>query len=191
MFKETIVALLKTLNRRKVPYLLFGMEALNVHLAREKSDTFVTRDSDFLFDPSLTRPNTVLEILKRTAFPEEVHIAWKSPLEHKTLYDGMIWKQPRFWGEGTLTLYTPLAHYSIDLAFAEAVIPFPRLWERSSEVKVYGVTIRIAAKSDILEMKRRAGREKDLAFLARLRAGERDAARERARMAAKRRKRSR
>ena len=49
----------------------------------------------------------------------------------------------------------------VDL-FLEPPLPFEDLWERSVLVTMRGVPVRVAASSDLIELKRRAGRPEDL-----------------------------
>lgn len=168
MLKETIAAVLRELTRHRIPFVFFGMEALNIHLGRAGLDTFGTEDSDFLFDPALSTPAAILKILRRTAFPEQVFITWKEPAKTTTVFDGQKWKSVRCRGAGTLSIQTPEGYYHIDLAFGDAGIRFGDIWQKSAGTRLYGVPIRIASKDHILKMKRRAGREKDVRLLERL-----------------------
>lgn len=149
------------------------MQALNMHLGRERRETFGTEDSDFLFDPALSAPSSILKILRRTDFPEQVFITWKEPGKTATVFDGWKWKKVRVAEAGTISIHTPEGYYHIDLTFGDAGIRFEELWRKSAGTRYYGVPIRIASKEHILEMKRRAGREKDRHLLFRLKLDER------------------
>jgi hypothetical protein len=112
-----------------------------------------------------------LDVLRKTNFPEEVHIVAKTPGRERPwiLFDGLRWRNRKFPENVTISILTPPGPYSLDLAFGEPGIPFPDLWKRSKKAVCFGVTIRIAAKEDILTLKRLAGRPKDLLLLDRLR----------------------
>lgn len=55
----------------------------------------------------------------------------------------------------------------VDL-FVENPIPFEELWERSSELDLEGLPIRVASIPDLIAMKRQVGRQEDLADIAAL-----------------------
>ena len=57
--------------------------------------------------------------------------------------------------------------FKVDL-FVEEPFDFAAAWERAAVVDLAGVEVRVASLSDLLEMKRRAGRAQDLADVAAL-----------------------
>ena len=59
-----------------------------------------------------------------------------------------------------LTLSTSLGNLDI-LAEPEGVDSFEGLWERASEMKMFGMTVRVASLEDLIAMKRAANRPKD------------------------------
>ena len=163
--------MLQGLNRSKVPYLFFGMEALNVYLSKEHLSSFGTKDSDFLFDKALTSPTTVVEALKRTRFPEEVFVLAMSPDRDRPdlLFNGTRWKKARLPATATVSIGAPTSDFRIDLIIGTPAIPFRDLWRRSKRARYFGVPIRIAAREDLLNLKAAAGRPQDRMVLARLR----------------------
>jgi predicted nucleotidyltransferase len=50
---------------------------------------------------------------------------------------------------------------AVDL-FAEHVLDFEKLWQRSEEIALRDTRVRVASIPDLIELKRRAGRHKDL-----------------------------
>ncbi len=173
MLEETIAAVMAALNRHKVPFIFFGMQAINIHLGRERRETFGTEDSDFLFDLAISAPTDILKILKMMSFPEPVFVVWKEPGRSITVFDGWKWKSPRLSGAGTFSICTPEGYYHLDLAFGDTGIPFQEVWKKSVRIRYFGVPIRLAHKDHLLEMKRYAGREKDHQLLVRLKLDER------------------
>ncbi|MBI4179540.1 hypothetical protein HY522_08980 [bacterium] len=172
MLKETIAAVLSMLNRHKVPFVFFGLEALNMHLGREGKVTFGTEDCDFLFDAGISSPVAILNLLKKTPFPEEVHITWTEAGRTMTVFDGWKWKSPRLTKSGTFSIFTPAAFYHMDLAVGDTGVAFKDIWRDSVKFTYYGTPVRLASKSHLIEMKRLAGREKDKDLLVRLRYNE-------------------
>ena len=171
MLPQTVAAVLRTLNRSKIPYLFFGTEALNVYLAREHALSFGTKDSDFLLDVTLASPAKVLAALKRARFPEEVTILATRPGRGQPvlLFDGERWKKASLAATATVSIGAPTSDYRIDLVIGTPAIPFRDLWRRSKRARYFGVPIRIAAREDILNLKAAAGRPQDEFVLARLR----------------------
>jgi hypothetical protein len=171
MLPQTIAAVLRTLNRSKIPYLFFGMEALNVYLERELEASFGTKDSDFLFDGAHASPATILKALQHVPFPEEVIVMGTNPGRDRPtmLFDAGRWKKTHLPKETTISITSPMSDYHIDLLIGTPVIPFEDLWRRSKRARYFGVPIRIAARHDILSLKEAAGRPQDKIVLARLR----------------------
>lgn len=184
MLPKTIKVIIRALQKRQVAFVMFGMEALNLY-ARGPDETFSTQDTDLLIGRSISVIDILAALRAVKKWPEPIHIvhhtANQAPV---TIYDGVQWNLRKIQShhDGTVTVYTPGGLYHVDLAFGHCGIPFEELWNKSNRATYLGAVIRVARKEDILESKRRAGREKDVAFLERLRAGERDAARERTMM---------
>jgi len=173
MLPETIAAVLKALNRHKIPFLFFGMEALNVYLARERLQSFGTKDSDFLLDPALATPAAILEALQRIRFREEIFVLAVRPGRDRPdlLFDGKHWKKASPAPTTTICVGSPSSDYRIDLVVGTPAIPFRDLWRRSKRARYFGVPIRIASRDDLLKLKAAADRPQDRMVLARLRAG--------------------
>lgn len=171
MLPQTIAAVLHALNRSRIPYLFFGMEALNVYLAREHVPSFGTKDSDFLVDAARASPPAVVVALKRTPFPEEVLVlaVWPGRRRPALLFDGTKWKKTRLPEALTISISAPMSDYHIDLLIGAPAIPFQDLWRRSKRARYFGVPVRIAARDDLLNLKAAADRPQDRLVLARLR----------------------
>lgn len=56
---------------------------------------------------------------------------------------------------------------AVDL-FAERVLAFDELWARSEEIPLRGISVRVASIAHLIELKRLAGRPKDLEDVKRL-----------------------
>ena len=133
-------------------------------------ESFGKKDSDFLFDPSIIKPNDVIPILRKVPYPEEVHLMWfqQKMKKPRLIFDGSKWKPIKVPEAVTITLITPLSHYALDLVFGKPRIDFHTLWKRSKKALYFGTPIRIASKDDILKLKSYAGREKDIMVIKRL-----------------------
>jgi hypothetical protein len=171
MLPQTVAAVLRSLNRSKIPYLFFGMEALNMYLEKERVPVFGTKDSDFLFDVALASPTTILDALRRTRFPEDVIVLAVQPGRSPVLlFDDGRWKKAKLGQNVTISISAPTSDYHIDLLIGTPAITFKDLWRRSKRARYFGVPIRIADRADLIKLKAVAGRPQDRFVLARLRA---------------------
>ncbi|MBI4179543.1 hypothetical protein HY522_08995 [bacterium] len=169
MRPETIRAVLRALNRARIGFLFFGLEALNTYAA-SPAESFVTKDSDFLVRMSPGVSGRVIGVLRKIRWPETVQIVYSGAPGGGscTLYDGRAWKNLRGVGDaGTLTICPADSYYAVDLALGVPAIPYDLLDKHANRATLFGVKIRIASKEHILELKRLAGRDKDRAVLER------------------------
>ena len=166
MLPETMAAALRSLKSANIPFLFFGMEALNMY-STNPAETFVTSDCDFLVSPELRKPADVIAALRTVRWPEDVEIAYKSPGGPGVLYNGRKWFSPRLDDRVTISIYTE-GHYHMDIAFGDCGIPFEQMWRRSNRATFHGVEIRLASKEDIIRSKKMAGRDKDKGALDRM-----------------------
>lgn len=170
MLPDTIRAVLMAIKKSRTRFLFFGLEALNAY-AKAPSESFTTKDSDFLM---YSGPGTAMKVvrkLRNIRWPEPVRVIFVGALGGGVIpiYDGKRWINLHDVSDnGTLSISTPAAFYSLDLAFGEPPIPFDVLERRSNSATLFGVRIKIANKADLLELKRLAGREKDKLILRRL-----------------------
>lgn len=166
MLPETMAAVLRSLRTAKIPFLFFGMEALNMY-STSPAETVVTSDCDFLVSPRLSKPEEIIEVLRLVEWPEAVRIVHRTPLKEVVLYDGRRWFRQKPAQDGTISIYAE-GHYHMDIAFGDCGVPFEQMWRRSNRATFHGVEIRVAAKADIIRSKMRAGRDKDKVVLARI-----------------------
>lgn len=170
MLPETIGRIVDALKRKRVQFLLFGMEGLNLHIKRIE-DTFTTQDSDFLVNSSRFKPSQIVRILKGVDWPEPVVIHYRTAGgKPVVIFDEKTWFRRRLGDhpQATLSVFTPTGLYHVDIAFGDCGIPFDKLWKESCRATFLGRLIRVANKEHIVESKKKAGRDKDIVVLHRL-----------------------
>lgn len=148
----------EALNAHGVRYLVVGGLAVVLHgYAR------LTVDLDLMVDP------TPEESLK--AITALVHLGFRPrlPVEPEAFADP---EQRRDWVENrnlrVFSMFDPADPLrEVDL-FVEEPLPFEELWTRSVEMQLETTSVRVVSRADLIELKRRAGRARDLEDVAAL-----------------------
>ena len=140
------------LNERELRYVVVGGTAVVLH-----GYVRLTVDLDLVVDPAPAASRHAVEALTGLGLRPRL------PVDPSAFADP---DQRRIWvEERNLRVFSmwdpddPLRE--VDL-FVEEPIPFEDLWQRSVEVKVGSVSVRVASKTDLIRMKRLAGRPRDL-----------------------------
>jgi predicted nucleotidyltransferase len=145
--------ILDDLNEAEVEYVLIGGIAMIRH-----GVVRATRDIDAVFDPTEENVSRIRELIER----------WKA-----TRPDGSPVRVDEVGPDRTIHLATP--HGDLDLLSEKiAGISFARLRDRADIKRVDGVPAPICSLTDLVALKRVAGRERDLADLADLEAAHGD-----------------
>jgi hypothetical protein len=148
----------EALNARGVRYLVVGGLAVVLHgYAR------LTVDVDLIIDPapkeSLKAVTTFTDLGFRPRLPVEPE-AFADPAQRRD------WVQNR--NLRVFSMFDPADPLrEVDL-FVEEPMPFGELLERSVEMPLASTTVKVVALRDLLQLKRRAGRPRDLEDVAAL-----------------------
>lgn len=141
--------ILEDLNESGVAYVLVGGIAMIRH-----GVVRATRDIDAVFDPTEENLQRILGLVDK----------WGA-----TRPDGSPLEREELSPDRTIHLATP--HGDLDLLSEKiAGIPYERLRRRADLKRVDGISAPICSLADLVALKRAAGRERDLADLADLRA---------------------
>lgn len=141
--------LLASLHRRHMRYVLIGGLALRCH-----GSAYLTEDMDVHYARDAANLTALVEALipfhpRLRGAPEGIPFRWDA----RTLRSGM-----------NFTLVTDAADVVV-LGDVAGVSSFEELWERSQEMELFGIPVRVASLDDLIAMKRAAGRPKDQAHL--------------------------
>lgn len=148
----------EALNARGVRYLIAGGFAVVLHgYAR------LTVDLDLVVDLAPAEARKAVATLTGLGFRPRL------PVEPEAFADP---QQRRQWSEQrgvrVFAMFDPTEPLrEIDL-FIDEPAPFEELWARSLEVSLGTTTVRVVGRDDLIEMKRRAGRPRDLEDIAAL-----------------------
>lgn len=132
-----IPGLIKSLNANKVRYVIIGATAFPVH-----GYTRATADIDFFIEPTLENAQNTLTAL--TEFGYDTHdLSVEDLLSQKILIHGYIVESDMH-------------------PFVAGVRNFEDIWSKSITGNIRGVPTRFADLDSIIQMKRAAGRPKDI-----------------------------
>jgi predicted nucleotidyltransferase len=140
---------LASLNDAGVRYVLIGGLALVA-----QGSAHVTRDIDVCY----SRDRENLRALAEAIAPLHPQL--------RTVAGPVMfpWDERTLRGGANFTLTTTAG--DVDLLGDVAGVPsFQALWDRSAEMEVFGIRVRVASVDDLLSMKRAAGRPKDQAHI--------------------------
>jgi predicted nucleotidyltransferase len=150
--------LFAALNEGRVRYVVVGGVATVLH-----GHARLTADVDLVIDLEPAECRRTLEILGRLGFQPRL------PVDALDFCDPA--RRRRWIVEKGMRVFSlvdpenPLR--AVDL-FAEHVLDFDELWVRSEEIPLRGISVRVASISHLIELKRLAGRPKDLEDVKRL-----------------------
>ncbi len=144
--------LFKLLSQRKIRYLVAGGFAVNFHQVQR-----ATVDLDLIVQ--LEKKN----ILDFTVIMKELGYSPRVPVKAEDLADPIIRNQ---WIRDKGMMVFSFIHFKnpfevVD-TFVDEFKPFDELYQRRLSVNAFGIVIDVIGKSDLVEMKKLAGRDKDL-----------------------------
>lgn len=150
--------LFEALNARGVRYVVVGGLAVVLHgYAR------LTVDVDLVIDPSAEESRRAVDTLADIGFRPRLPVPMEAFADKDQRLD---WIKNRNFR--VFSVFDPLDPLrEVDL-FVEEPIPFKELWSNSLEMPLEGTTVRVASRAHIIEMKRLAGRPRDLEDIAAL-----------------------
>jgi len=140
------------LNRAEVRYVVVGGVAVVLH-----GHARLTADLDLAVDLSAPAAKKTIETLVRLGLeprPPVDPFGFADPNQRAAWIEEKNMQVFSMWSPANPLL-------AVDL-FVEEPIPFEDLWARSQAVPLGNISVRIAAISDLISMKRRAGRPQDL-----------------------------
>jgi hypothetical protein len=155
---DTFERLVERLRRDGVRFVLIGLSGANYY-ARSAGALFATQDRDLFLPPD--PGNTVAAWRACEALGLDLVCA-AEPLDRPR--DRVLAR--RVISNQALVRATDGAGLDVDFTFVMAGFGFRRVWNRRRVFRVGGVEIPVARLADIVESKRRAGRDKDRLFLA-------------------------
>jgi predicted nucleotidyltransferase len=146
---EEFQLLLTTLERRKVRFVLIGGVAMRAHGSRH-----VTDDLDLYYARDRQNLAAIADALtplhpRLRGIPEGLPFRWDVHMLRSS---------------ANLTLATDAGDFDL-LSDITGVDSFQGLWERSVEMELFGVPVRVASLEDLIRMKRAANRPKDQTHL--------------------------
>jgi len=155
---DAFTRLVERLRRDGVRFVVIGLSGANYY-ARSAATLFVTQDRDLFLPPA---PDKTLAAWRACeAFGLDL-VCGAEPLDRprdRLLAERVISSQ-------ALVRATDGAGLDVDFTFVMAGFDFERVWSRRRIFRVDDVEIPVARLADIVESKRRAGRDKDRLFLA-------------------------
>ena len=141
--------ILKTLLDAQVRFVLIGGLASQVH-----GSPSLTGDVDICFaldGDNLHRLSDALASM--TAIRRGLEEGIQAPIDHRALRAGDVFTLSTRFGDLDL------------LAHPDPGLDFETLWSRSIAAEIFGMEVRVASLADLIDMKRAAGRPKDLIAL--------------------------
>jgi hypothetical protein len=145
--------IIEGLNRHDVRYVIVGGVAVVLH-----GHVRLTADLDLAIDLSSREAAKAIEALVEMRFRP------RAPVDPKDFANPAIrnrWVAEK--GMTVFSMYDPTDPVRQVDVFAENPVDFEELWERSLVMDLAGISARVASISDLIRMKRIAGRLQDLA----------------------------
>ena len=147
-------SVLRQLVQSKVRFVLIGGLAM---IARGSAN--LTRDIDCLYDRDPDNIERMVDALRGS------HPKLRTPGEPVPI----LWDKDFFKNVLNVTLSTDFGPVDL-LAEAPGVAGFEELWERSQDMVLFGIRVRVASIDDLIRMKEATGRTKDSQHALQLRA---------------------
>lgn len=152
------LSIFKTLEDAEIRYLVVGGLALVLHGVDR-----LTADVDLIIDLAPDQAARAMRALTEAGFRPSLPV---DAIEFADAATRAAWRRDR--GMVVFSLWDPSGHRpTIDL-FTEPPMDFERLWAASESVVLSGQTVRLVALADLIEIKRRSARPRDLEDVARL-----------------------
>lgn len=150
--------LFAALNKGQVRYVVVGGVATVLH-----GHARLTADVDLVIDLDPAECRLALGVLARLGFQPRLPV---DALDFCDPARRRSWIEEK--GMRVFSLVDPENPLrAVDL-FAEHVLDFEELWLRSEEIPLRGISVRVASIAHLIELKRLAGRPKDLEDVKRL-----------------------
>ncbi len=140
------------LEKRKIRYLVAGGFAVNFHLVQR-----ATVDLDLIIH--LKKQN----VLAFTKMMTELGFVPRVPVKPEDFADK---KKRQEWikskGAAVFSFINPRNPFETVDIFMEEPFPFDKLWKRRFEASAFGYNIKVLGKKDLILLKEKSGRAKDL-----------------------------
>jgi predicted nucleotidyltransferase len=152
------VSIFRLLNDSNVRYVVVGGVATLLH-----GYVRMTADLDLIVDLDAAEAEKAIRALTDYGFKPRIPV---DPLSFADIKERTRWVDEK--GMQVFSLYHPTSMVlTVDL-FARHPIPFEQLWQRSVLMDLGDTKVRVCSIDDLIEMKRQAGRHKDLADIEQL-----------------------
>ncbi|MDO8526459.1 MAG: hypothetical protein Q7T03_02090 [Deltaproteobacteria bacterium] len=146
------------LGKAKIRYLVAGGVAVNLHQVQR-----ATADLDLIIH---LEPDNVLKFAKVMT---KLGYKPKVPVDAKDFADP---KKRKEWIETknmvVFSFINPSNHFELIDIFVQEPKPFKNMDKKKMKIEAFGVTIPVIGLDDLIELKKEAGREKDLFDIAQL-----------------------
>lgn len=153
-----LLSVFKSLNDAGVRYVVVGGVATLLH-----GYVRMTADLDLAVDLDAPEATKAIRALTGQGFKPRIPV---DPFQFADVKIRNQWVNDK--GMQVFSLYDPSAFgLTVDL-FAQQPLPFEALWTRSILMDVEGTPVRVCSIDDLIQMKRLAGRQKDLADIEQL-----------------------
>ena len=149
-------AIIKTLRRNRVRFVVVGVSAINYY-ALDAGHIFSTADFDLMLDPSAPNVLAALRVMRRAGFRLEAN--------GEPLGDIDRWLADKIVKHEATVTAVDKKGIRIDLTLSAGSMPYAQ-WKKSSRsFLVDGVRVPVGGLPELLLAKERAGRSKDRQFL--------------------------
>ncbi|OGI41479.1 MAG: hypothetical protein A2140_05615 [Candidatus Muproteobacteria bacterium RBG_16_62_13] len=152
------IPIFQLLNEAKVRYVVVGGVATILH-----GYVRLTADVDLVIDLQAEEVQKTIRALSSRGFKPRAPV---DPMLFADVAQRTRWIEEK--GMEVFSLYhADDPGLTVDL-FARHPVPFESLWARSVPMNLGGIEVRVCSIDDLIEMKRRSGRQKDLADIEQL-----------------------
>jgi hypothetical protein len=148
----------QALNHANLRYIVVGGLATVLH-----GHARLTVDIDLTVDLAPNHAEKVFATLPKLGFVSQLPV---NPADFANSQTRQAWNEEK--GIQVFSMIDPANPLRIVDLFVKPPLPFEELWARSKVIHVESTSIRIASLSDLIHLKRLAGRPQDLADLEKL-----------------------